>query len=149
MVTRNGISSALRGESMEEKDKIIEPLAKFQSKLRPQGKVMIPIYIREYFGIRDGDFVVVIIRIPDESKRVRGRIFAVAKVYDRGVFTIPKKIRDRYNLRVGDFVEILLVDYILVRSQLESKVGPVLTPKVQFNEIDKDSELKILERALN
>nr|ADF80244.1 t26-20p [Thermococcus sp. 26/2] len=129
--------------------KIIEPLAKFQSKLRPQGKVMIPIYIREYYGIQDGDFVVVIIRVPDESKRVRGRIFAVAKVYDRGVFTIPKKVRDKYGLKVGDFVEILLIDYILVRSQLESKVGPILTPKVQFNEIDESSELQILKKTLN
>ena len=127
--------------------KIIEPLAKFQSRVRPQGRVMVPIYIREYFGLQDGDFVVVIIRIPNQNREIIGRIFAVAKLYDRGVFTIPKKVRDQFDLKVGDFVEILLVDYIRVKSLLENKIGPTLTPKAKFDTINEDQELQILLQA--
>jgi len=123
---------------------IAEPLAKFQSRLRPQGRVMIPVYIREYFGIKDGDFVVVIIRIPDESRNIVGRVFAITKVYDRGVITIPKKIRDKFNLQPGSFVEILLIDYILISSVVERKFN--LQPTTKYEIIDRDTETLLLKR---
>jgi len=123
---------------------IAEPLAKFQSKLRPQGRVMIPVYIREYFDIKDGDFVVVIIRVPDESKNIIGRVFAVAKVYDRGVITVPKRIRNKFNLEVGDFVEILLIDYILVTSAVERRLN--FQPTTKYEIIDKDTEILLLKK---
>lgn len=116
-------------EQDHQEAKVVEPLAKFQSRVRPQGRVMVPIYIREYFGLQDGDFVIVIIRIPDQNRKIIGRVFAVAKLYDRGVFTIPKPVRDRFGLKVGDFVEILLVDYIHVKSLITNKMGPTLSPK--------------------
>ncbi|MBO8175424.1 MAG: AbrB family transcriptional regulator [Thermococcus sp.] len=127
---------------------VVEPLAKFQSRVRPQGRVMIPIYIREYFGIQDGDFVVVIIRIPDAQRRIKGRVFAVAKVYDRGVFTIPKKIREQFDLKSGDFVEILLVGYLLIKALLEKRTPIPIAATPHFEIIDENQERQLLQKPI-
>lgn len=131
-------------EQDHQEAKVVEPLAKFQSRVRPQGRVMVPIYIREYFGLQDGDFVIVIIRIPDQNRKIIGRVFAVAKLYDRGVFTIPKPVRDRFGLKVGDFVEILLVDYIHVKSLITNKMGPTLSPKVNLKPLTNSRSARYL-----
>ena len=90
--------------------KIIEPLAKYPTKVMVQGRITLISTIREYYHIDLGDFTEVIIRKPLEGNVLRGHF--LARVYDKGYMTIPKGLRDELGIQKGDFVEVLIIDII-------------------------------------
>ena len=128
----------------EQEAKIIEPLAKYPTKVMVQGRITLISTIREYYHIDLGDFIEVIIRKPSREEILRGHF--LARVYDKGYMTIPKGLRDELGIQKGDFVEVLIVDIIkpeellgekakLLRGVIKGKYE-VLTPEQEATNLD-------------
>jgi len=93
-----------------------EPLAKFHAKVDKSGRIIIPKYIRDTYGIKPNDFVVLIIRKVSIDKKnrkvyVHSQFKFSGKVNERGVVVIPKQYRSRFTIEPGELVEVLLMDY--------------------------------------
>ena len=99
--------------------KIIEPLAKYPTKVMIQGRITLISTIREYYHIDLGDFIEVIIRKHTPEGTLRGHF--LARVYDKGYMTIPKGLRDELKIQKGDFVEVLIIDILKPKDLLGEK----------------------------
>jgi len=95
---------------------VLEPLAKFHARVDVNGRILIPKYIRDTYGINPGDFVFLLVRIIQIDKESR-KVYVLnqfkfsAKINARGLVVIPKHFRDQYDLKPETLVEVLLLDH--------------------------------------
>ena len=126
--------------SDQDNAKIIEPLAKYPTKVMIQGRITLLSTIREYYNVDLGDFIELIVRKYTQDDVLRGHF--LARVYDKGYMTIPKGLRDELGIQKGDFVEVLIIDIIkpedllgekakLLRGVLKGKYE-ILTPEQEL-----------------
>jgi len=98
---------------------IVEPIAKYPTKVMIQGRITLLSTIREYYNIDLGDFVELVVRKYLQNDVLRGHF--LARVYDKGYMTIPKGLRDELGIQKGDFVEVLIIDIIKPEDLLGEK----------------------------
>ena len=131
------------GMQEKEQERIVEPLAKYPTKVMIQGRITLISTIRKYYNIELGDFIELIIRKKTKDEIIRGHF--IARVYDKGYLTIPKGLREKMNIKNGDFVELLIID-IFKSSELFGEKAKLMAPvlKIGYELIDEAKEKQLM-----
>ena len=110
-----------------------EPLAKFQAKVNKDGRITIPRPILETFGLKQNDYVKVLIRkieISDKTITVTAQAVLAVKIGKYGAITLPKKLMREFELKENEPVEVVILDYYKFE-ELVSEKGRELLSRLQ------------------
>jgi len=110
-----------------------EPLAKFQAKVNKDGRITIPRPILETFGLKQNDYVKVLIRkieISDKTITVTAQAVLAVKIGKYGAITLPKKLMREFELKENEPVEVIILDYYKFE-ELVSEKGKELLSRLQ------------------
>ncbi|WP_054840104.1 AbrB/MazE/SpoVT family DNA-binding domain-containing protein [Thermococcus sp. JCM 11816] len=110
-----------------------EPLAKFQARVNKDNRVTIPRPILEAFGLKQNDYVKVLIRkieISDKTVAVIAQALLAVKIGKYGAITLPKKLVKEFELKENEPVEVIILDYYKFE-ELVSEKGRELLSKLQ------------------
>ncbi|MFA4700153.1 AbrB/MazE/SpoVT family DNA-binding domain-containing protein [Pyrococcus kukulkanii] len=111
----------------------IEPIAKFQGRINKDGRVTIPKQILNSFGIKQNDYVKVIVRkieIVEKTITVLAQALLVVKIGKYGAITIPRKLIREMGLNESTQLEIILLDFYKF-DELVSEKGKKLLLSLQ------------------
>lgn len=110
-----------------------EPLAKFQAKVNKDGRVTIPRPILETLGLKQNDYVKVLLRkieISDKTITVTAQAVLAVKIGRNGAITLPKKLMREFKIKENEPVEIVILDYYKFE-ELVSEKGRELLSRLQ------------------
>lgn len=110
-----------------------EPLAKFQATVNKDGRITIPRPILEAFGLRQNDYVKVLIRkieISDKTIVVTAQALLAVKIGRNGAIALPKKLMREFELKENEPVEVVILDYYKFE-ELVSEKGRELLSRLQ------------------
>jgi len=110
-----------------------EPLAKFQAKVNKDGRITIPRPILETFGLKQNDYVKVLIRkieISDKTIAVTAQAVLAVKIGRNGAITLPKKLMREFEIKENEPVEVVILDYYKFE-ELVSEKGRELLSRLQ------------------
>ena len=110
-----------------------EPLAKFQAKVNKDGRITIPRPILETFGLKQNDYVKVLIRkieISDKTLTVIAQAVLAVKIGKYGAITLPKRLMRELELKENEPVEVMILDYYKFE-ELVSEKGMELLSRLQ------------------
>ena len=110
-----------------------EPLAKFQAKVNKDGRITIPRPILETFGLKQNDYVKVLIRkieISDKTIAVTAQAVLAVKIGRNGAITLPKKLMREFDIKDNEPVEVVILDYYKFE-ELVSEKGRELLSRLQ------------------
>ena len=132
--------------------KIIEPLAKFHVKVHSQYRVTFPKETRQAFGIREGDYVVLILRkIHGQPPTAIRRAVLFLKISRNGVMVLPKELTTSFEIEVGEIIEILLIRHVpaprIPVPEISSIEALAISHKHGFVPISEQQEAEILRLA--
>ncbi len=107
-----------------------EPLAKFQAKVNKDGRVTIPRPILETLGLKQNDYVKILLRkieISDKIITVTAQAVLAVKIGRNGAITIPKRLMRELELKENMSVEIIILDYYKFEELVSEKGKELLT----------------------
>ena len=110
-----------------------EPLAKFQAKVNKDGRVTIPRPILETLGLKQNDYVKVLLRkieISGKTITVTAQAVLAVKIGKYGAITLPKKLIKEFELKENEAVEVIILDYYKF-DELVSEKGKELLSRLQ------------------
>ena len=110
-----------------------ESLAKFQAKVNKDGRVSIPRPILETLGLKQNDYVKVLLRkieISDKTITVTAQAVLAVKIGRNGAITLPKKLMREFEIKENEPVEIVILDYYKFE-ELVSEKGKELLSRLQ------------------
>ncbi len=110
-----------------------EPLAKFQAKVNKDGRITIPRPILESLGLKQNDYVKVLLRkieISGKTITVTTQAVLAVRIGRNGAISLPKKLVREFELKENEPVEVIILDYYKF-DELVSEKGKELLSKLQ------------------
>jgi bifunctional DNA-binding transcriptional regulator/antitoxin component of YhaV-PrlF toxin-antitoxin module len=113
-----------------------EPLAKFQARVNKDNRVTIPRPILEAFGLKQNDYVKVLIRkieISDKTVTVIAQALLAVKIGKYGAITLPKKLVKEFELKENESIEVIILEYYKFEELVSEKGRELLSKLLSRN----------------
>ena len=109
---------------IKDQREIVEPLAKFHALITTKGRFTIPKETRRVFGIKEGDYLELIIRKLDpQTKKPTKRAIIIVRLNVTGQGVVPAELIRKMNIKLKeDILEVLLVRFFKPEEVLKGKI---------------------------
>ncbi|NJE60455.1 AbrB/MazE/SpoVT family DNA-binding domain-containing protein [Thermococcus sp. 21S7] len=125
---------------------LIEPLAKFHTRVLSQNRITLPKETREVYSINAKDYVIVILRKLRNSEPIK-RALVILRVSSQGVTPLPVELVRKLNLSKGEIIEVILLKVIHTPQILIEGIPPNIVGEVHakgFVFLDPSLEREIM-----